>query len=554
MELNTFISRLFEAAQAAGVAPAEAACSQSDSFQVRVRRGELEDYQVSERLSLTLRGQVNGRIGTASTQAVTEESIPLLIQGVLESAALIETDEQDAILPPDDSYSSVCNASQAVTAITAEQKIALARDIDAKLRSDDPRLTPDTCAVATGEETFTLKNTLGLDLSHHSNMIYAMADVVARDGEHAATNYEIRWGYGLDAIDAEELAESCKREALLKLEAGRMKSGAYPVVIKNTAMADLLATFCGVFSADNAQKGLSLLAGREGEAVASASVTLTDDPLMPMGLASCPFDREGAATKTKAVIEGGVLKTLLHNRKTAKKAGCRTTGNAAGAGRVAPTNLFFRPGKLTQEELLANLGDGLYLTEVSGLHAGANPISGDFSLLSRGFEIKGGRVVRAVEEFTVAGNFYQLLKDITDVGGDLLFEAVPMTGDEPISVELRSSSTGGLSSTETGQRPTGGAGEPEDYETENVTVHGLSARLYRILPAEGASPQVQHGCGLWFYRESDPVHFHQVSIPEGAAALVWVDERANCLFLLIGGQSRQELVSVAESMYESERS
>jgi len=124
MELNTFISRLFEAAQAAGVAPAEAACAQSDSFQVRVRRGELEDYQVSERLSLTLRGQVNGRIGTASTQAVTEESIPLLIQGVLESAALIETDEQDAILPPDDSYSSVCNASQAVTAITAEQKIA----------------------------------------------------------------------------------------------------------------------------------------------------------------------------------------------------------------------------------------------------------------------------------------------------------------------------------------------------------------------------------------------------------------------------------------------
>ena len=142
----------------------------------------------------------------------------------------------------------------------------------------------------------------------------------------------------------------------------------------------------------------------------------------------------------------------------------------------------------------------------------------------------------------------------TSSQGDLLFEAVPMTGDEPISVELRSISTGGLSSTETGQRPTGGAGEPEDYETENVTVHGLSARLYRILPAEGTSPQVQHGCGLWFYRGSDPVHFHQVSIPEGSSALVWVDERANCLFLLIGGQSRQALVSVAESMYESERS
>ena len=95
-----------------------------------------------------------------------------------------------------------------------------------------------------------------------------------------------------------------------------------------------------------------------------------------------------------------MLKTLLHNRKTAKKAGCRTTGNAAGAGRVAPTNLFFRPGKLTQEELLANLGDGLYLTEVSGLHAGANPISGDFSLLSRGFEVKGGRDEKDAKRLT----------------------------------------------------------------------------------------------------------------------------------------------------------
>ena len=122
MELNTFISRLFSAAEAAGIAPAEAACSQSDSFRVRVRRGELEDYQVSENAGLTLRGRVNGRIGTASTQALTEESIPLLIQGVLESAALIETDEQDDILPPDDSYASVCNDSEAVTALTAEQK------------------------------------------------------------------------------------------------------------------------------------------------------------------------------------------------------------------------------------------------------------------------------------------------------------------------------------------------------------------------------------------------------------------------------------------------
>ena len=217
----------------------------------------------------------------------------------MESAALIETDEQDAILPPDDSYSSVCNASQAVTAITAEQRKSRLRATSTRSCAATTRASRRTPAPSPpGRDLHPQKTRWGWisppqqhDLRHGGRR--------RPDGEHAATNYEIRWGYGLDAIDAEELAESCKREALLKLEAGRMKSGAYPVVIKNTAMADLLATFCGVFSADNAQKGFLSLAGREGEAVASASVTLTDDPLMPMGLASCPFDREGAATKNQ---------------------------------------------------------------------------------------------------------------------------------------------------------------------------------------------------------------------------------------------------------------
>ena len=105
MELNLsqFITRLFAAAQAAGIAPAEAACSQSDSFNTRVRRGELESYQVSERISLTLRGQVGGRIGTANTQALTEESIPMLVQGVLDHLVgdgVGEHDQQVGVAQP----------------------------------------------------------------------------------------------------------------------------------------------------------------------------------------------------------------------------------------------------------------------------------------------------------------------------------------------------------------------------------------------------------------------------------------------------------------------
>jgi len=437
MPLDAFCARAFEAAAAAGIAPAEIMASSSESFSVRVREGALEDYKVSDRFQLTLRGRFGGRIGTAGTQALDEESIGMLIDGVKESAELIETDEQDEILPPDERYGEVVNYSEEIGKISAEERIALAMEIDRRMHAADARIKPDSSVVSAAEETVTLKNSLGMNLSHRSNMIYAYASCLAREGESAATGFRLLWGYDKEAVAPHLVADGCIEDALSKLGAGRMASGAYPVVIRNTAMADLLSTFCGVFSADNAQKGLSLLAGREGQKIAGEAVTLTDDPLMPWGMASAPFDREGAAAYKKNVIEDGMLKTLLHNRKTAKKAGCRTTGNAAGAGRVAPGNFYIVPGKAPADALLSSMGDGLYVTEVSGLHAGANAVSGDFSLLARGFEIAGGKPVRAVEQITVAGNFYRLLEDITAVGDDLIFDGSPV-GSPSVAVKALS--------------------------------------------------------------------------------------------------------------------
>lgn len=434
LQMNEFAAKALDAAQAAGISPAEATVALSESFSVRVRAQKLEDYKVSDRIQLTLRGRWQGRIGTASTQAMDGESLALLIQGVKESAELIENDEQDDILPPDAQYGAVCNYSDAIDTISAEDKIALAMCIDERLCAADARISPDATVVSTASEVFSIKNTLGLDLSHSSNLIYAYASCLAREGEAAATGFKLLWGYALEDVSPFDVADGCVKDAVEKLGAGRLSSGARRVVVRSNAMADLLSTFSGVFSADNAQKGLSLLAGKEGTAIASPAVTLTDDPLMPWGMGSCPFDREGAATMTKNVIDGGVLRTLLHNRRTAAKAGVATTGNAAGAGRVAPSNLYIQPGQATLQDLLAHMGDGLLLTEVSGLHAGANPISGDFSLLARGFEVVDGEIQRAVEQFTVAGNFFALLQDIEAVGSDLLFEGSPI-GSPSVAVK-----------------------------------------------------------------------------------------------------------------------
>ena len=315
LQMNEFAAKALDAAQAAGISPAEATVALSESFSVRVRAQKLEDYKVSDRIQLTLRGRWQGRIGTASTQAMDEESLALLIQGVKESAELIENDEQDDILPPDAQYGAVCNYSDVIDTISAEDKIALAMCIDERLCAADARISPDATVVSTASEVFSIKNTLGLDLSHSSNLIYAYASCLAREGEAAATGFKLLWGYALEDVSPFDVADGCVKDAVEKLGAGRLQSGARPVVIRSNAMADLLSTFSGVFSADNAQKGLSLLAGKEGTAIASPAVTLTDDPLMPWGMGSCPFDREGAATMTKNVIDGGVLRTLLHNRR-----------------------------------------------------------------------------------------------------------------------------------------------------------------------------------------------------------------------------------------------
>ncbi|MBQ9408520.1 MAG: TldD/PmbA family protein [Clostridia bacterium] len=263
------------------------------------------------------------------------------------------------------------------------------------------------------------------------NMLVSYVSVVAKEGERVAVGGAVKVSRNFADFDAAKLAREAVDEALFNLGASPVPSGSYRVIIDRRCMPDLLSTFSDVFSAEAAQKGLSLLAGREGEVIAAPCVTLMDDPHMKGGLASAAFDAEGVATKVKAVIANGTLTTLLHNLKTARKAGVPSTGNASRYGYassigIEPSNFYFKPGNKTLAELMQDMGEGLVITEVSGLHAGANPVSGDFSLLSKGYTVEGGKKGRAVEQITVAGNFYEMLKNIRAFGSDLEFVGSPV--------------------------------------------------------------------------------------------------------------------------------
>ena len=204
--------------------------------------------------------------------------------------------------------------------------------------------------MSTGRGTVRLVNSCGLNLKTETPPGgYAVAGIwlVGKDGESAATGGESEVGRKFRELDPEKIGREAASETTAMLNASPVESGVYRAVIRRDAMRSLLTTFSGIFSAENAQKKMSLLEGREGETIAASSVTLMDDPLLPGGFATAPFDGEGSACCTKAVIEDGVLKTLLHSRKTARSAPatpvaastapCASRRQTSSSGRVKKT-------------------------------------------------------------------------------------------------------------------------------------------------------------------------------------------------------------------------
>ena len=426
MDRKQFIDALFARAKEAGFEACEVYYSAADSFDTDVFKNEIIKYSAAESLGLGFRGLYNGRMGYASTQILDADAIDLLVDGAKDNALLIESEDKQFLYPGDESYATLETCNPALREISAADKIAMARELERLTLAQDPRIEQvDGCSVISEEAEICIVNTLGLNVSTRANLIGGYVAPIARDGEKVNSGFAYFFTLDPKSIDLEKVARQAAERALSGLDAQPVESGAMAVALNPDAASDLLQTFSSVFSAEAAQKGLSLLNGREGEMIAAECVTIVDNPHLAGSIASAPFDGEGVATRPTKVVDGGRLTTLLHNLKTAHKQGVETTANAArgysSPVTVAPTNFYFQPSELSADELLAKLGDGLLITEVSGLHAGANAISGDFSLSAKGFRVREGKRAEAVNQITVAGNFYQLLKDVTAVGSDLAF-------------------------------------------------------------------------------------------------------------------------------------
>jgi PmbA protein len=426
MTLVEFKEAVFKKAELSGFSEYEIYYSSENSFGVQVFEGEIDKYTVSGNQGLSFRGLYNGKMGYAYTEIMDEAAVDFLVTSAKENALVIEKEDKEIIYAGDDKYSEFEGFNEQLSKAAASEKIKLAFDLEEEAKKQDGSVIRAESQMEEGENTIQIINSKGLDLSFKSNAVFAFVEAVVKDGERMNSEYSFKAAKSLEEIAAVELAKEAVHNALAYKGAKTVKSGKYRVALRNDAAVSVLQTFSGVFSAENTQKGMSLLKDKLGETIGSKAVTIMDNPLLKEGLNSRPFDAEGVAAYAKEVVKEGELKTLLHNLKTAGKEGVKSTGNASKASysspvEVAPSNFYFKPGEKNLEEILKTLDNGLLITELQGLHSGANPVSGDFSLAAKGFLITNGSIERPVEQITVSGNFYELLKNIEELASDLKF-------------------------------------------------------------------------------------------------------------------------------------
>lgn len=397
--------------------------TESRSTSVEIFKEEVKGYSTEDSRGICFRCIVDGKAGYASTENLTEEEAKKLVLRALENAGDIESEEESFLHKKGDSY-AVCEWGGA-EAPAGSELVNAALELQRQMYGADGRVADGTQSYADYVDAkYALCNSNGLDLEDRVSYAECYAMALVADGDEMYNGDRHKWG-NMQDFDMKAIAAEAVEDALSTIGAGSIPSGTYTVVFSNKAMATLLGTYSTVFSAEQAQKGMSLLDGKEGEKIAAEAVTLVDDPRYGGGMVKRTFDGEGVATYAKNVVENGVLTTLLHNLKTAGRAGVKSTGNAgrfsyASVVDVSPFTFYIQPDG-EGGDLLALAENGIYVTELTGLHAGANPVTGDFSLSAAGFKIADRKKAAPVKNFTVSGNFFALLKKIERVGSDLEF-------------------------------------------------------------------------------------------------------------------------------------
>lgn len=409
---------LVERARAAGADAADAIYIADASESVQVRLGKLEDVERSESEHIGLRvfcGRRSASIGSTD-----------LGDGALDELATRAVAMARAA--PEDPFAGLAPEELLLRGPFAELDLADTHEPSpAELRAQAEAAEDAARAVAgvtnsegagasAGAEVLALATSHGFAGAYAGTSRGLSASVIAGEGAGMQRDYAWRSArHGADVPSPEQIGTQAGERAVARLDPGRLKSGPMPVVFDPRVGGSLIGHLVGAMSGSAIARRASFLLDREDEQLFDSSVTLVDDPLRPRGLRSRPFDGEGLPVSRRNLVEGGRLTGWLMDSASARQLGLAPTGHASrgtsGAPGVSPSNLHLAAGTVSPAAMMADIVDGVYVTELIG--QGVNGVTGDYSRGASGFRIVNGEIAGAVAEFTIAGNLIDMFKALT---------------------------------------------------------------------------------------------------------------------------------------------
>ena len=430
-DLREIAVDVVDRAMKAGATLAEAVVRDGTEFSTVVRMGEVETLKEAGSRALGLRVFLGQKAASTYSSDFTPDGIERLVSGAMDLAKITSPDPT-AGLPDKSELGSLSGDLQLyyddVYSLAPEERIEYARRAEKAALSSDPRLKNSdggTFDAGTGRKV--LANSLGFVGEYRRSLcsVYAAPIAQSEDGG-MQRDYWYSSARTLSKLDTpENVGREAARRTLRRIGARKIASTRVPVVLDPTVAASILDNIFDAATGDAVYRQATFLVDQLGQKIAGENITLVDDGTMVGGFGTSPFDGEGVPTRRTVVIEKGMLKSYLLNTYTARKLGLKTTGNAsrglAGTPGTGSGNFYLQPGTRTQQQIIADVPRGLYVTEFLGF--GVNLVTGDFSRGASGLWIENGELTYPVEEITIAGNLKDMLNNIVEIGSDLQFRS-----------------------------------------------------------------------------------------------------------------------------------
>ncbi len=403
----------------------EAYVGRGGETSVRVYEGELEHFVSAQSAGVGIRVIKDGRTGVAYAGTLDESAISEVLADARDNVQFGNPDEFAGLATPDGVEPVPQKFWDEVLAnYPTDQKVALTKELEQRALAADSRVRTESANYDDGWDESAFATTTGIRISGRSNGCYVSVVTLADDGDETQTGFGFSVGDSPNDFNLDKAAREAADRATRLLGATKPASKRTTIVLDPYVTSQFISILSSAFSGENVSKGRSIFADRLDQQVAVPSFTLVDDPTNKLAYTSTDIDGEGLAARRNVLIEDGVLKMFVHSSYSARRMKTRSTGNAtrggfAGSPGVGCLAMQVTPGSKSQAELIAGIDDGVLIQEVSGLHSGVNPISGDFSTGASGMTISKGVVGAPIREFTIGSTLQRMLLDIVAIGNDV---------------------------------------------------------------------------------------------------------------------------------------